>query len=338
MHRIFNESDRKDWEDIARYFSGEMDNEEKLRFTDRMNSSEINIKLMQQVKLDWNKMENYNNKNGFDADKAWKRLHAKFENEGLLNNPHKQFNIKRIWRVAAIFLFGILLASLAYYLIPAKENVSWQVADTYQNTQIKKIELPDGSFVYLNADSKLYYPDKFLNNNRIVEFEGDAFFEIAKNPDRPFIIKAKGAEIVVLGTSFNVNTNLEYKNIEVLVETGKVKLTVSEDKQKNVVLEPGFIGKVNKGQLSKQINTDKNYLSWKTKYFDFTDGIKLGEVIEILNRAYHANIICRDKMVCNKVLKTTFNNDSLDKILDLICNAHGLKMKTEKGEIVLSAL
>jgi transmembrane sensor len=87
-------------------------------------------------------------------------------------------------------------------------------------------------------------------------FEGDGFFEIAKNPAKPFIIKAKEAEIKVLGTSFNVNTKKGEDRVEVLVETGKVKLTNVKDK-KYRILEPGDLGKLNNNELSKKKNSDK---------------------------------------------------------------------------------
>jgi transmembrane sensor len=211
------------------------------------------------------------------------------------------------------------------------------VADTYQNNNNSKIVLSDGSVVYLNANSKLYYPTKFDGKNRTIEFEGDAFFEITKNPQKPFVIKAKDSEIRVLGTSFNVNTNLESKDIEVLVETGKVRLSSLENKNIYVDLKPGFIGAINKNQISAKKNIDKNYLSWKTKIFDFTENINLGEAVDILNRAFHANIKCEGDVVYNKKLNSTFTSeDSLDKILNIICDSQGVTRQPKNNEIILS--
>lgn len=335
---INSEFDQMGWEKMAKYFAGEMEVNEKLKFEGQIKASEKLINILNQVKSDWNKMENYSNNQQFDSENAWQKLFGKLEKEGLINEPKniiKKYKFGILLKVAAIIIFGILFASVVYYYLPEKDNTNWNVADTYKSTGIKEIKLPDGSVVILNAASKLYYPEQFSDKERIVEFEGDAFFNIQKNPDKPFIIKARSAEIRVLGTSFNVNTNLDNNNVEVLVTTGKVRLSAIRNPQETLLLEPGFIGKLSKNKLSSQVNTDKNYLSWKTRYFNFTEGIKLGEAIKILNRAYNVQIRCKDKNVCEKVLNSTFNNDSLEKILELICNTYSLKTEKIDNEILL---
>jgi transmembrane sensor len=334
---IFKESNTKDWEEIAKFVANELKDEELEKFQERVNFSECNKNIVKQVKRDWEAMENNKNKKEFDANNAWDKLHAKFEQDGLLNKVQtlgKKSNFQIVYRIAAILIIGILLASVIYYLSPDKIN--YQVADTYQNKEISKVTLADGSVVYLNANSKLYYPEKFEGKARQVEFEGDAFFEITKNPAKPFIIKAKGAEIKVLGTSFNVNTNLVSKDVEVLVETGKVKFT-SLQNQKYKLLLPGDLGTLVKDNVYSIKNTDKNYLSWKTKCFYFSEGIKLSDAIEMLNRAYHKNIVCRDINICNKKIYTTHPNEPLKKVLDIICESQSLNWTEINNEIILTA-
>jgi transmembrane sensor len=336
---IINESNTKDWEELAKFMANEMDSEELMKFNDRLDKSDNNKKLVQQVKSDWENMKNYKNDKEFDTDKAWERLHSKFENDGLLDNikeTGRKNNYSLLVRIAAIFILGILVTSIAYYLLNDTQKTNWQIAETYKNKDNLKVELADGSIVYLNANSKLYYPEKFSEKSRVVEFDGDAFFEIAKNPQRPFIIKAKGAEIKVLGTSFNVNTNIESKELEVLVETGKVKLSSMENEKNYVTLVPGEMGTLKGKNVSQHKNTDKNYLSWKTKYFVFNEGIKLGEAIKILNRAYHTEIKCANDQICEKVLNSTHNNESLETVLKIICDPYSLKIKKEDGIIILT--
>jgi ferric-dicitrate binding protein FerR (iron transport regulator) len=189
--------------------------------------------------------------------------------------------------------------------------------------------------VYLNADSKLYYPEEFDDNSRVVEFEGDAFFDIAKNQAKPFIIKAKKAEIKVLGTSFNVNTNLGIDEVEVFVETGTVQLNEIKKNKKPVLIKPGYIGKLHNSELSLRINSDLNYLSWKTKYFNF-ENVKLGNAIDILNRAYHSNIKCNDKKIAEIQWYGTFDNNEIDSILKIMCEAFNLKSTKNESGILLS--
>ena len=97
------------------------------------------------------------------------------------------------------------------------------------------IELEDGSIVYLNSDSKLKYPSIFCGKERIVELEGEAYFKVKKDKKHPFIVKTRGINIRVLGTSFNVNSYKENKNIITTLIEGSVKI---KTKDKKVVLKP----------------------------------------------------------------------------------------------------
>jgi len=334
---LFNEQSKSDWEQIATYLSGEMDNEERTRFKERVNFSELNKAYFNQIKTDWEKMDNLRKKEEtFDTNKAWGNLYSKFEKDGLIESKGepKVYKLKWVLQIAAVFIFGVALTSLFYYMNTNTNPESWKLADSYNTIEIKEVKLSDGSIVYLNADSKLYYPEKFTGRTRTVEFEGDAFFDIAKNPEKPFIIKAKKAEIKVLGTSFNVNTNSGTNHVEVLVATGKVRLS-EISKEKSISIEPGFIGTLNKGNLSQKPNSDINYMSWKTKYFNF-ENVKLGEAIEILNRAYHANIQCNNKIILEKNLISEFQNKNLEKIIEIISNVYDLKfIKQENGYLLM---
>jgi len=209
-----------------------------------------------------------------------------------------------------------------------------QLAETYTGGKIKIIELPDGSIVHINQKSKLHYPENFSANERIVELEGEAFFDIKKNPQKPFIIKAGNKKIKVLGTSFNVNTNFEGEKVEVYVETGKVKFYEPGNKQKELILEPGSIGTLDK-IAEKKVIDDLNYMSWKTKYFDFTRGEKLDKVIATINKAYGVNIVLENIELAKRKHHTTYNNTSLDTILKLLCTSQKLKSKKQGDLIIL---
>jgi transmembrane sensor len=330
----FEEQNKADWEEISSYLAGEMTVEEKEAFEQRISFSGDNKEYFEEVKSDWEKMENLKEQKMFDTDKAWGKLYNKFEEEGLLETKQKKFSIRRIAEIAAVFVVGILLTTLVYFTFSNSETKGWQVASTYENTEIKQVELSDGSIVYLNANSKLYYPETFEGETRTIQFEGDGFFEIAKNPAKPFIIKAKEAEIKVLGTSFNVNTKKGEDRVEVLVETGKVKLTNVKDK-KYRILEPGDLGKLNNNELSKKKNSDKNYLSWKTRVLNFED-VPFDEVIEALNRAYNVKIDYDRTAISNdELVAPSLSDKSLDTILRIICDLKQLKVKEEGNNIVL---
>lgn len=107
------------------------------------------------------------------------------------------------------------------------------------SANISKVILPDGSIVWLKAYSKLSYPEQFSDTNREVKLEGEALFEVAENPKKPFVITCGELKTTVLGTSFNIRANR--KDIEVNVLTGKVALS-SEYSDSNMILLPNEMG------------------------------------------------------------------------------------------------
>ncbi|MBK7131283.1 MAG: FecR domain-containing protein [Bacteroidales bacterium] len=119
------------------------------------------------------------------------------------------------------------------------------------------ISLPDGSKISLNRNSQLTYRENFGKKNRNVKLTGEAFFEIAPDASKPFIIDAGKADVRVVGTSFNVITNNTESEVEVYVKTGKVILSDKSGSQ-SIALEPGFVGKMDSktsGKLLMKIPT-----------------------------------------------------------------------------------
>ncbi|RLD67692.1 MAG: hypothetical protein DRI95_04400 [Bacteroidetes bacterium] len=280
---------------------------------------------------------NIKEKKIYNVDVAWEKLHSRFEEDGLLTTENKirSIDFYMIAKIAAVFVVGLFASYLVYTYWGSNEYAGMQLAETFTESNIKIIELSDGSVVHINKKSKLYYPENFSTNERIVELEGEAFFDIKKNPQKPFIIKARNKEIKVLGTSFNVNTNFEGEKVEVFVKTGKVKFYEPGNVQKQLILKPGFIGIMDKKVIEKRSNNDPNYMSWKTKYFDFSQGEKLDKVIATINRAYGVNITLEDKKLSKNVHNTVYDNHSLDTILKLICATYSLSIENKNEEIVL---
>ena len=153
----------------------------------------------------------------FDTSQAWQQV------EGKAQQPKRKrmyVYLRRTASVAAVFL----LMALGYYVFtPPANNQIWHELSTQQLKDT--IELADGSVVYLNQQASFSYPQTFEPDKREVRLEGEAFFEVAKDAQRPFIINTTHADIRVLGTSFNINTDAD--QTEVSVTTGKVSVQAS---------------------------------------------------------------------------------------------------------------
>jgi ferric-dicitrate binding protein FerR (iron transport regulator) len=200
------------------------------------------------------------------------------------------------------------------------------------NNQIQTSTLPDGSVITLNRKSLFEYPSKFKGNQREVKLKnGEAFFNITHNKAKPFIISAGNTLIRVVGTSFNVKNKKD--GVEVIVESGIVQ--VSRNGQ-SALLKPGekILVKQNSKTLEKEINPDQLYTYYRSKKF-IADDTPLWRVVEVLNEAYDSHIVIGKKELNNLPLNTTFQNESLDKILDVISRTFKITVERKNGSIIL---
>lgn len=193
--------------------------------------------------------------------------------------------------------------------------------------KIFQLKLPDGSRVWLNASSSLQYPTLFGGSERIVNLEGEGYFEVAKDATKPFkVIMSDSAVVTVLGTAFNVNT---YHNEAKEITLVEGLVNVSKD-QKNVQLTPGTLVKISAdgpGHISK---ADISAITgWKKGLFVFNDaGIK--EIMHQLEHWYNIKTVYRGDI--RHQFNATFSRaQSLDEILKLLeLNGH-VHFKTENN-------
>lgn len=166
-----------------------------------------------------------------------------------------------------------------------------------------KLQLPDGTMVWLNAASSLRYPTTFGGADRRVEITGEAYFEVARNPRQPFFVKINDqAEVEVLGTSFNVNAYKEEASINTTLIDGSIRASVVPDaKQGNAesaVLKPGqqarimnLLADASKSSIKIVNNADfDKVLAWKNGLFNFQDK-SFEEVMRLLERWYDIEVV-----------------------------------------------
>jgi ferric-dicitrate binding protein FerR (iron transport regulator) len=196
--------------------------------------------------------------------------------------------------------------------------------------------------VALNSNSKLVFPKNFKGNTREVAIEGEAFFDVKPNPEKPFIINAGNARIKVVGTSFNVTAYPESETVEVVVQAGKVQLisknTEALTSVNEVYLVPGEKGTLfNKNSiLEKSENTNPNYLAWKTRDFIFND-IPLNEVFKCLGKTYHVEIQVTNPELNDLKLNAQFDKKTIDFILNVVGLTFNLELSVEDEQYIFSS-
>ncbi len=203
------------------------------------------LKLLQQY---WDQTDSGNQLFVDEAfDKILNRLDLPaIEPVAELHGSRKILDRNRIRRMAAAAAIILVAGSILFLTGDKKERITEQQTALLEkknpNGVKSTISLTDGSKVWLNADSKIQFPKVFTGNTREVYLSGEAFFEVATNPSRPFIIHLANGTVKVLGTSFNIRAYDNEKIIEASVATGKVafipKYGKSGKKQDTVFLTP----------------------------------------------------------------------------------------------------
>jgi ferric-dicitrate binding protein FerR (iron transport regulator) len=165
--------------------------------------------------------------------------------DAVLNSFQKSSFKKQVFKkiIPLLFLAIVALGFLAWFSNRKKTTADNSVAEIKNEISTKKgsrtkIQLPDGSTVWLNADSKLNYDKSFNNKLREVHLTGEAFFDVVRNADKPFIIHTQSADIKVLGTQFNVKSYPGDKTTETSIIRGQVEITLTKHFNKKYLLKP----------------------------------------------------------------------------------------------------
>jgi transmembrane sensor len=236
------------------------------------------------------------------------------------------------YKVAAAVLLVAVSGWIITKFVGSDEDVTYQTAS---NTMT--VKLPDGSQVILNRNSELSYSASFDDKNRTVVLEGEAFFDVAPNPQKPFIIQANDARVEVVGTSFNVLAYDSMEDVEVVVQSGVVTLS-GGDLKSEVKLQAGDKGIYSKAshQLSSGVNKDINFLSWNTRKIVFTED-DLRTVVATLNKTYHTNISIAADIPASCVVTVTFDQQSLNAVLNVLETTLNLTFRTNGNRIEITA-
>ena len=183
-----------------------------------------------------------------------------------------------------------------------------------------KITLEDGTIVWLNAESSLQYPSRFTGTTRHVHLKGEAYFNVAKNAERPFIITTDQMDVKVLGTELNIKNYAAHDSHVVLVN-GSVQVTDRHDRNHETILIPGQAAHWIEGQPFDVNDVDTDvYIYWKDGYFYF-DNKPLVDVMEELGRWYNFNVVFENKEVMNTEVRFyCLRSQSPERAVELLNN------------------
>ncbi|MGK0365319.1 MAG: transmembrane sensor [Saprospiraceae bacterium] len=216
-----------------------------------------------------------------DTEAGLRRLQNRMAAEGV----GKVVPMRGRWMraaAAAIVLAVVAFAGLQFF----GSNAEW-VTVTAQNDR-QQVTLPDGSQVWLKENAQLSYVDGFAGDSRQLRLEGEAFFDVTKNPTKPFIIQAGEGTVTVLGTSFSVDTDAS--STEVLVKTGKVAFQANEEIEP-VLLTKNMKAEYEKGEKAPFVENkvSLNKLAWQTGVLQYRS-VALKQILSDVEVAYNVSI------------------------------------------------
>ncbi len=210
---------------------------------------------------------------------------------------------------------------------------------------IRIIRLADGSVVSLGKDSKLVYPAAFEGKERVTQLVGEAFFEVKRDTERPFLIYANETVTKVLGTSFRIKAYVSAPNVIVSVVTGKVSVFGKKDYEENPK-SPHLTGLVltanQQAEFSRQeLHFNKTLVekpviveSATRSSFEF-DNTPLNEVFDVLQEAYAVEIIYDPELVKGRSMQVSLEDETFYEKLDVICKTMGMSYQIVDAHILI---
>ena len=276
----------------------------------------------------------------FDTDRAWGKLYNRLDEEGLMPEVHAKAHHSRIpvWTKWAATLLILVTSGIFLFSVLQRQSASQFVILTSAEDNATMVHmLEDGTVVYLAGNTTLKVPISFDEKKRVVSLEGEAFFDIEHDPERPFFVEAGQVSIQVLGTAFNVRAN-SHDTFELFVERGLVRASLNKAGASALDAGQGELVRVNNNSLSKSPDNDYAKSAWKIQRMHFKDE-PLGNILSVINRNYHANIVVQEADLENRRMTVTFYNNKLPTIIELICLSMNMEAEyASSSDVVLKPI
>jgi ferric-dicitrate binding protein FerR (iron transport regulator) len=317
---------------LVKHLTGEATEAEMLQVEQWLASDEANKHYFEHFKLIWEESVQLANTTAVDEQLAWERFQNRVQQGSFAKPKAKVWSMNSpLMRAAIVTGLVIGIAALTFFLFHNNPGKVIAMTTIQATDTVKADSLPDGSVVTLNKHSQVSFPELFSKNKRVLQLNGEAFFKVKPDKEKPFEVHTSKVTITVVGTSFNVRSRGD--TTEVIVETGVVE--VATDKQ-TVILKAGqkAITGLSDDILQKQSNTDQLYHYYRSKKF-VCEATPLWKLVEKLNEAYEVQIVIENEAIRNEPYTVVFDNQPLDNILNIISTTFNISVAKEKGKIIL---
>ncbi len=316
---------------IHKNLSGDISPKEQQELNAWLQESTDHQVIADHIRQTWKWSANFNTEVDLDLEADFAQLQKKVSADA---KPKPQVATERTlpkrnnwWAMAAGLLFLVVGGFVFRQFFQGQPEI--KIASTTAGQTID-LQLADGTRISLNENSSLHYPTAFKAGERRVELKGEAFFEVAKDPGKTFIVSSPNSEVRVLGTVFSVEDYDQSDFVTVAVQEGKVQLQ-GKGKRDQLILTAKEQGLYQKGKnlLVKKQNQSLNNQAWHTQRLVYK-GETLTEVLEDLNDLFKVQIQLENPALAECPFSGTFNKQSIEAVLQTISGVFG--MSVEKSE------
>lgn len=277
-----------------------------------------------------------------DVDAGWSKVSQSMDQVTSIREAAFEPQIRQvslttfILRIAAVLLIGTTVVWTAYEISREAQPGTVWTAKATGGGQRSEIQLADGSTIYLNKNSQLDYPESF-GAIREVRLQGEAYFDIAQNPEKPFIISTAGTSIQVVGTSFNIKARSDDSEVTVSVTSGQVLFSEEANKANALSLTKGLQGVYSgPGQdLRQEEFSNPNFMAWQTGILEF-DQTPLSEAIEPLSEYYGKSFKLLGENFGRCRITSTFDNQSLTEVLEIMELVLEAQVDNQENQILIT--
>lgn len=305
---------------IIKYLTETISTAEKKTLLNWIEESEVNKKVFMDYLDIWVLTGSMQEADNTRAQSALDKLHQRIDCEEQYTVKVRINRRKSNWIRVAIAASLIIVGVVIFYSIglPKSEALIANNEIEFYTTGYKEsVVLPDGSEVWLKADSKITYPSSFAEGGRAITLEGEAFFNIVKDVDRPFKVITSDFTITVLGTTFNVSNRSYNDKAQAVLQTGSIR--VDDHQGNNYTLTPNQ--RVTYNRMSDSFDVDEvdaqDYVLWAKNELILVNE-NLPTILEKLSLWYDINIAFDARELEAIKLSLTVRDESLEEILDLM--------------------
>jgi len=315
---------------LVKYLAGEASPEEAIAVDEWVEQTPDNNRLLQQYLQLWS----HAGENGvYKAPDLQRELHRLNINEAA-PPAHREMPLLRTLfirrAVAAVFILALGAALLVFFL-PRKTTSPPPMLALTASHDILRDTLPDHSSAVLTPGSRLERPASFDGPDRTVHLQGEAYFSVAPDADKPFIVHTDAADIRVIGTAFNVRSNKD--SITVQVDNGAVLFFDSHD---SVIVKGGMQGmyQVATHRFTTTKMNDNNDYFYATRTFRF-QATRMESVVNTLEKAYNIKIVLENKKLADCTITTSFTNMPIEYVMEVIAASLSIQYRIEGSVIYL---